>query len=57
MQELIKFTMMHGGSRHMNVVDAVISKALHSDPDVLQDFSLEDVEDISSLYLQVNFPF
>lgn len=57
MQELIKFTMMHGGPRHMNIVDAIISNSLYSGSGVLQVFSREDVEDISSLYLQVRFPF
>lgn len=57
MQELIKFTMVHGGRSHISIVDAVISNALYSRPDVLKVFSLEDVEDISGLYLQVKFPF
>lgn len=57
MQELIKFTMVHGGGSHISIVDAVISNALYSRPDVLKVFSLEDVEDISGLYLQVKFPF
>ncbi|GAY35052.1 hypothetical protein CUMW_014000 [Citrus unshiu] len=50
--ELIKFTMVHGGRSHISIVDAVISNALYSRPDVLKVFSLEDVEDISGLYLQ-----
>lgn len=56
MQELIKFVMMHGGSRHLNVVDSVIANALYSGPDLLDAFSQEDVEDVSSLYLQVTIP-
>ncbi|KAH9797603.1 tetratricopeptide repeat (TPR)-like superfamily protein [Citrus sinensis] len=52
LEELIKFTMVHGGRSHISIVDAVISNALYSRPDVLKVFSLEDVEDISSLYLQ-----
>ncbi|KAJ0016764.1 hypothetical protein Pint_10077 [Pistacia integerrima] len=52
LEELIKFVMMHGGSRHLNVVDSVIANAVYSGPDVLDAFSLKDVEDVSSLYLQ-----
>ena len=55
MQESIKFAMMHGGTRHMNLLDSVITNALYSGPGALQGFSVEDVEDISSLYLQVFF--
>lgn len=40
--------MMHGGSRHLNVVDSVIANALYSGPDLLDAFSQEDVEDVSS---------
>lgn len=49
--------MVHGGRSHISIVDAVISNALYSGSDVLQVFSLEDAEDISSLYLQVNLLF
>ncbi|KAK4858685.1 hypothetical protein QYF36_020477 [Acer negundo] len=51
-EELIKFAMMHGGTRHMNLLDSVITTALYSGPGALRGFSVEDVEDISSLYLQ-----
>ncbi|KAL5774092.1 hypothetical protein ACOSP7_011649 [Xanthoceras sorbifolium] len=51
-EELIKFAMMHGGPRHMNLLDSVITKALYSGPGALQGFNVEHVEDISCLYLQ-----
>lgn len=57
LEELIKFTMVHRGRSHISIVDAVISNALYSGSDILQVFSLEDAEDISSLYLQVKFAF
>lgn len=53
MQELIKFAMMHGGSRHINVVDAVVTDAISPGTNVSQGLSAKDREDISSLYLEV----
>lgn len=53
MQELIKFAMMHGGLRHIDILDSVIADVLYSGPDVLQGFTEEDVEAIASLYIQV----
>ena len=53
MQELIKFAMMHGGPRHINLVDAVVANAISPGTDVSQGLSAKDGEDISSLYLEV----
>ncbi|GAV79580.1 hypothetical protein CFOL_v3_23045 [Cephalotus follicularis] len=52
LEELIHFVMMHGGPRHMNVVDPIIFNALSSGQGVSQGLGVKDLEDISILYLQ-----
>ncbi|XP_059437551.1 uncharacterized protein LOC132170550 isoform X2 [Corylus avellana] len=46
LKELINFTMMHEGPRHINVVESVIANAIS------QGLDAKDAEDISSLYLE-----
>jgi hypothetical protein len=53
LQELIDFTMMHEGPRHINVVEPVIANAISQGPGVSQGLDAKDAEDISSLYLEV----
>nr|WAU86874.1 birch protein [Betula platyphylla] len=52
LKELINFTMMHEGPRHINVVESVIANAISQAPDVSQGLDAKDAEDISSLYLE-----
>ncbi|XP_047168631.1 pre-mRNA-processing factor 39-2 isoform X2 [Vigna umbellata] len=51
LQELIKFSMMHGGTKHMAVIDSIIADTI-SRSDGSQGLSVEDAEDISNLYLE-----
>ncbi|RVX10681.1 hypothetical protein CK203_018195 [Vitis vinifera] len=44
LEELIKFAMMHGGPRHINVVDAVVANAISPGTDVSQGLSAKDGE-------------
>lgn len=53
MQELIKFSMMHGGMKNIDVIDSVIADALSPRSDGSQGLSAEDSENISNLYLEV----
>ncbi|XP_059437546.1 pre-mRNA-processing factor 39-2 isoform X3 [Corylus avellana] len=52
LKELINFTMMHEGPRHINVVESVIANAISQGPGVSQGLDAKDAEDISSLYLE-----
>ncbi|CAL5214251.1 unnamed protein product [Lathyrus oleraceus] len=52
LEELIKFSMMHGGKKHMDVIDSIIAGALSPKSDGSQGLSAEDAEDISNLYLE-----
>ncbi|KAL5053685.1 hypothetical protein RYX36_034367 [Vicia faba] len=52
LEELIKFSMMHGGKKHMDVIDSIIAGALSPKSDISQGLSAEDAEDISNLYLE-----
>ena len=53
MQELIKFSMVHGGPIHIAVIDSIIAGAIAPKPDGSQGLSAKDAEDISNLYLEV----
>lgn len=44
---------MHGGKKHMDVIDSIIAGALSPKSDGSQGLSAEDAEDISNLYLEV----
>ncbi|XP_022715646.1 uncharacterized protein LOC111274904 isoform X4 [Durio zibethinus] len=50
LEELIKFGMMHGGPRHMHVLDAIVNDVISLGP--CQGMNAKEAEDISSLYLQ-----
>ncbi|XP_050231299.1 pre-mRNA-processing factor 39-2 isoform X2 [Mercurialis annua] len=52
LEELIKFAISRGGSRHMNVIDAIVADAISSGTGVPQGLSAKDREDISRLYLE-----
>ncbi|XP_062162711.1 pre-mRNA-processing factor 39-2 isoform X3 [Alnus glutinosa] len=52
LKELINFTMMHEGPRHINVVESVIANAISQGPGISQGLDAKDAEDISSLYLE-----
>lgn len=44
---------MHGGKRHLNVVDSIVAKAISPESGVSDGLNAKDAEDISSLYLEV----
>ncbi|KAL2343223.1 hypothetical protein Fmac_004508 [Flemingia macrophylla] len=52
LEELIKFSMMHGGTKHMAVIDSIIADTISPRSDGYQCLSAEDAEDISNLYLE-----
>ncbi|XP_073226413.1 uncharacterized protein [Cicer arietinum] len=52
LEELIKFSMMHGGKEHMDAIDSLITDALSPRSDGSQGLSAQDAEDISNLYLE-----
>ncbi|XP_045825655.1 uncharacterized protein LOC123917840 isoform X3 [Trifolium pratense] len=52
LEELIKFSMMHGGQKHIDVMDSMIAGALSPRSDGSEGLSSEDAEDISNLYLE-----
>ncbi|KAK7318888.1 hypothetical protein RJT34_03595 [Clitoria ternatea] len=52
LEELIKFSMMHGGTKQMAVIDSIIADAISPRSDGSQGLSAEDAEDISNLYLE-----
>ncbi|CAK9139280.1 unnamed protein product [Ilex paraguariensis] len=52
LEELIKFAMMHEGSRQVNTVDYIIASAISPGPDASQGLSTKDREEISCLYLE-----
>lgn len=47
--------MMHGGTKHMAVIDSIIADTISPRSEGSQGFSTEDAEDISNLYLEVIF--
>jgi len=49
----MKFSMMHGGAKHIDVLDSIIEGAISPRADGSQGLSAEDAEDISNLYLEV----
>ncbi|XWS19788.1 hypothetical protein CRYUN_Cryun31cG0046400 [Craigia yunnanensis] len=51
LEELIKFGMMHGGRRHIHVLDAIVNDVISLGPS--QGMNAKEAEDISSLYLQM----
>ncbi|KAL9329484.1 hypothetical protein ACSQ67_004487 [Phaseolus vulgaris] len=51
LEELINFSMMHGGTKHMAVIDSIIADTI-SPRSGSQGLSAEDAEDISNLYLE-----
>ncbi|XP_027919357.1 uncharacterized protein LOC114177943 isoform X2 [Vigna unguiculata] len=52
LEELIKFSMMHGGTKHMAIIDSIIADTISPRSDGSQGLSAEDAEDISNLYLE-----
>lgn len=56
LQELIKFVMMHEGSKHINAVDSIVANAIATGPDI-HSLSAKDREDLSCLYLEVRISF
>ncbi|XP_020225886.1 RNA polymerase II degradation factor 1 isoform X2 [Cajanus cajan] len=52
LEELIKFSMMHGGTKHMAVIDSIIADTISPRSDGSQGLNAEDAEDISNLYLE-----
>ncbi|KAM1235269.1 hypothetical protein ACFX2J_004753 [Malus domestica] len=52
LEELINFASMHGGKRHLNVVDSIVAKAISPESGVSDGLNAKDAEDISSLYLE-----
>ncbi|XWS18595.1 hypothetical protein CRYUN_Cryun32bG0058000 [Craigia yunnanensis] len=50
LEELIKFGMMHGGPRHIHVLDAIVNDVISLGPS--QGMNAKEAEDISILYLQ-----
>ncbi|KAK7399727.1 hypothetical protein VNO78_10916 [Psophocarpus tetragonolobus] len=52
LEELIKFSMMHGGTKHMAVIDSIIADTISPRSDGSQGLSAEDAKDISNLYLE-----
>ncbi|KAM3748551.1 hypothetical protein ACB098_05G117700 [Castanea mollissima] len=52
LEELVNFTMMHEGPRHINVVDCVIANAISPGPGISQGLNGKDAEDISNLYIE-----
>ncbi|XP_072069439.1 uncharacterized protein [Arachis hypogaea] len=53
LEELLKFSMVHGGSMSMAVIDTIIAEAISPRPDGSQGLGVEDAEDISNLYLKL----
>ncbi|XP_043808438.1 uncharacterized protein LOC110604770 isoform X4 [Manihot esculenta] len=51
-EELIKFGITHGRSRHVNVIHTIVANAISPGPDVSQGFSPTEREQISRLYLE-----
>ncbi|ONI10882.1 hypothetical protein PRUPE_4G074100 [Prunus persica] len=52
LEELINFSIMHGGKRHLNVVDSIVATAISPQSSVSDVLNAKDAEDISSLYLE-----
>ncbi|XP_057419646.1 pre-mRNA-processing factor 39-2 isoform X2 [Lotus japonicus] len=52
LEELIKFSMVHGGTKHITLIDTIIADALSPRSDESQGLGTEDAEDISKLYLE-----
>ncbi|MED6106430.1 hypothetical protein PIB30_004662 [Stylosanthes scabra] len=52
LEELIKFSMDHGGSMSMAVIDSIIAEAISPRADGSHGLGVEDAEDISHLYLK-----
>ncbi|XP_062082210.1 pre-mRNA-processing factor 39-2-like [Humulus lupulus] len=53
LEELINFATLHGGQRHIHVVDSVIANVISPGPNVSQGWNVKDAEHVSSLYLKV----
>ncbi|KAF4385970.1 hypothetical protein G4B88_031105 [Cannabis sativa] len=52
LEELINFATLHGGQRHIHVIDSVIANVISPGPDASQGLNAKDAEDVSSLYLK-----
>ncbi|KEH20704.1 Pre-mRNA-processing factor 39, putative [Medicago truncatula] len=52
LEELMKFSMMHGGAKHIDELDSIIAGAISPRANGSQGLSAEDAEDISNLYLE-----
>ncbi|GLU22748.1 hypothetical protein SLE2022_387990 [Rubroshorea leprosula] len=52
LEELIKFAMLHGETRHVQVIYSMVNDSISLGPDSSQGLNVKDTEDIASLYLQ-----
>ncbi|KAJ7968852.1 putative Pre-mRNA-processing factor 39 [Quillaja saponaria] len=52
LEELIKFALMLGGSKHIGAVESVVANAISAEPSKSEGLSAKDAEDISRLYLE-----
>ncbi|XP_057950326.1 pre-mRNA-processing factor 39-2 [Malania oleifera] len=52
LEELIKFALLHGDPRHLNVVDAIVAEAISPGRDEAEGLNAKDREEISTLYLE-----
>ncbi|CAL0306495.1 unnamed protein product [Lupinus luteus] len=52
LEELIKFSVVHGGQMHMAEIDSIVADAISPSVDGPQRLSAKDAEDISKLYLE-----
>lgn len=56
LQELIRFAMVHEGTKQLSIVDSIIANAISPVSDVPQDLDVKDRESISLLFLEVRAP-
>lgn len=52
-EELIRFAMVHEGTKQLSIVDSVIANAISPVSDVSQDLDIKDRESISVLFLEL----
>ncbi|RDX60122.1 prp39, partial [Mucuna pruriens] len=52
LEELIKFSMMHGGAKNMAVIDSIVADAISPRSDGSHGLSVEYAESMSNLYLE-----
>ncbi|MCD7461439.1 hypothetical protein HAX54_046128 [Datura stramonium] len=52
-EELIRFAMVHEGTKQLSIVDSVIANAISPVSDISQDLDIKDRESISTLFLEL----